>query len=80
MPTSNGLQQEMLKESDSVTPHQLQLEDYEILSEMKSNGAYIPNTQQVIIETEENIAYYNPTENEHYYSNDQCDYEEIQDY
>ena len=80
MPTTNGLQQEMLKGSDSVALHQLQSEDYEILSEMKSNDAYIPNIQQVMIETEENVAYFNPTENEHYYSNDQCDYEEIQDY
>ena len=80
MPTTNGLQQEMLKGSDSVTPHQLQSEDYELLSEMKSKDAYIPNIQQVMIETEDNVAYFNPTESEQYYSNDQCDYEEIEDY
>ena len=80
MPATSGLQQEMLKENDSVTPHQLQLEDYEVLLEMKSNVAYIPNAQQVLIETEDNVAHYIPIENEYYYSNDQCDYEEIQDY
>ena len=74
--TTNGLQQEMLK----VTSHQLQLEDHEILSDMKINGAYLPNAQQVLIETKDNVAYFNHTENEHYYSNDQYDYEEIQDY
>jgi hypothetical protein len=87
MPVANGpLQQEVMKEGDSVTPlhGQLQSEDYEILSELKSNDAYIPINaqQQVSIETEENVAYdFNPTENEleHYYSNDQYDYE-IEDY
>jgi hypothetical protein len=53
--------------------------------ELKNNDAYIPINaqQQVSIETEENVAYhFNPTENEleHYYSNDQYDYEEIEDY
>jgi hypothetical protein len=88
MPVTNDpLQQEMMKEGDSITPHhgQLQSEDYEILSELKSNDAYIPinGQQQVSIETEENVVYhFNPTENEleHYYSNDQYDYEEIEDY
>jgi hypothetical protein len=87
MPVTNDpLQQEVMKEGDSVTPHhgQLQSEDYEILSDLKSNDAYIPINaqQQVSIETEENVAYdFNPTENEleHYYSNDQYDYE-IEDY
>ena len=76
-PMSNGLQQEVLEASDSVTPQQLELEDYETMSEMKSNGAYIPNSQQVQIVTEDNVAYYNPKGNEQCYSNDQCDYEEI---
>ena len=89
MPLTNGqLQQAMLKESESVAPHhgQLPSEDYEISSlelTLKSNDAYIPNAQQqVSIKTEENVAYnFNPdTENEHYYSNDQYDYEEISDY
>ncbi len=76
-PTSNGLQQEVLKDSESVTPEQLEFEDYEMLSEMKNNGAYIPNSQQLLIETEDNVAYYSPRGNEHYYSNDQYDYEDI---
>ena len=89
MPLTNGqLQQEMLKESKSVAPHQLPSEDHEISSlelTLKSSDAYIniPNAQQqVSIETEENVAYnFNPgTENEDYYSNNQYDYEEISDY
>ena len=85
MPLTNGqLQQRMMKESESVAPHQPPSEDYEISSlelTLKSNGAYIPNAQQqVLIETEENVAYFNPTDNEDYYSNDQYDYEEISDY
>ena len=79
---SNDLQQETLKERESAAPHQIQSEDYEILSELKSNSAYIPSyTQQVLIETKENVAYHcSPIENQHYYSNDQYDYEEIQDF
>ena len=83
MPLTNGqLQQRMLKESESVTPHQLPSGDYEMLSPKLSNDAYIPNAQQASIETEENVAYnFNPDrENEDYYSNDQYDYEEISDY
>ena len=87
--TSGQLQQEMLKESESVAPHhgQLPSEDHEMLSPeltLKSNDAcHIPNAQQqVSIEIEENVAYnFNPgTENEDYYSNNQYDYEEISDY
>ena len=75
----------MMKESKSVTPHQLSSEDYEISSlelTLKSNDAYITNAQQVSIETEENVAYNlnTGTENEDYYSNDQYDYEQISDY
>ena len=75
----------MMKESKSVTPHQLPSEDYEISPlelTLKSNDAYVPNAQQVSIETEENVAYnFNTgTENEDYYSNNQYDYEEISDY
>ena len=79
---TNGLQQqEMMKESDLVTTHQLQSEDYEILSDsdsgLKSDSA---DAQLAMIETEENVAYHHftPIENEHYYSNDpEYDYEEI---
>ena len=78
---TNGLQQhEMMKESDLVTPYQLQSEDYEILSdsdsELKSNSA---DARLAMIETEENVAYhFTPIENKHCYSNDpEYDYEEI---
>ena len=80
-PMTNGLQQQgMMKESDLVTTHQLQSEDYEILSKsdsgLKSDSA---DVQLAMIETDENVAYhFTPIKNKEYYSNDpEYDYEEI---
>ena len=75
---SKGAQQEIQKDSYSQTAQQLQ---YHMLSEMKSNDAYLPNTHQVPIETEDNVAYYHMYNNhDHDYSNDQYENMAVEDY